>query len=348
MADLLKTLKHEELVAISRDFDYLSATAEFVGLKLMPMARTENMKVAIYELLKGNEIRVSALVHALDSEARIGDRPEYEEIRNSLFLIKEKINQGEELRKKIKDLGMDASDNSIILSIYDDIANEISKVLVGFERRACELLSTGKITVDENGAKFVVDQKLSADNKVPFSGWNDPKHDIVGDLIALQKKANKKIKRFIISDKIMGYILNNEKLNEIATKDTNQGYLTQDYALNYMTRIIGSQPQFVVDDRKYKLSYKTGAKEYYYLDPDTVIALTTTGEIGKTFMTSTPIEDGDTVDRKYGFVAVSQWRSEDPVTSWTKAEGVGLPVIRDINNTLYLSKITATTVTTGA
>lgn len=347
MADLLKTLKHEELVAISRDFDYLTATADFIGLKLMPMTRTENMRVAIYQLLQGNEIRVSALVHALDSEARIGDRPEYEEIRNSLFLIKEKINQGEELRKKIKDLGMDASDNSIILSIYDDIANEISKVLVGFERRACELLSTGKITVEENGAKFVVDQKLNANNKVPFSGWNDTKHDIVGDLIALQKKANKKIKRFIISEKIMGYILNNEKLNEIATKDVNQGYLTQDYALNYLTRIIGNQPQFVVDDRKYKLSYKD-TKEYYYFDQDTVIALTTTGEIGKTFMTSTPIEDAKTVDRKYGFVAVSQWVTEDPCTSWTKAEGVGLPVIRDINNTLYLSKITATTVSTGA
>ena len=58
-------------------------------------------------------------------------------------------------------------------------------------------------------------------------------------------------------------------------------------------------------------------------------------------MTSTPIEDAGTVDGTYGFVAVSQWTTEDPCTSWTKAEGVGLPVIADINNKLFLSKITA-------
>lgn len=342
--DLLKTLDHEELVRISADFDYLSATANFVGLKLLPMTATKNMKVAMYELLKGNEVRVSALVHALDSEARIGDRPEYTEFRAQLFLIKEKINQGEELRKKIRDLGMDASDNAIILALYNDIANEISKVLVGFERRACELLATGKITVEENGAKFVVDQQLDSANKINFSGWNDPTHDIIGDLIALQKAAKNKIKRFILSSTLMGYILNNNKLNTIASNDPQQGYLTQDYAETFVKRIVGLQ-DIVIDDRTYKLNY-SDSKEYRYFPEDVLIALTSVGTIGKTFMTTTPIEDGNTVDSKYGFVAVSQWRTEDPVTSWTKAEGVGLPVIADINNTLFLSKVTKTTPTT--
>ena len=166
--DYLRTLKHEELVRISADFDYLSATADFVGLKLLPMVKTENMKVAMYNLLNGSDIPVVALVHALDSEARIGDRPEYEEIREELFLIKEKINQGEELRKKIKDLGMSDDDNTVVRAIYDDIANQISKVLAGFERRACEALSTAKLVIDENGAKRTVDYKLSAKNKIDY------------------------------------------------------------------------------------------------------------------------------------------------------------------------------------
>lgn len=339
MADLLKTLKGEELVQISNDFDYLSATADFIGLKLMPMVRTENMKVAIYELMKGNEVRVSALVHALDSEARIGDRPEYKEIQASLFLIKEKINQGEELRKKIKDLGMSSDERTIINALYDDIANEISKVLVGFERRACELLSTGKIVVDENGAKFEVTMGFDeTTNKIDFSGWSNPDHDIIADLVALKKASKNKIVRHIVSDKVLGYILNNTKLNTIASNDPQQGYLTQEYALNYISRIVGTA--ITVDDRTFKLSYHDN-KEYRYFDENTVISLTTMGEVGKTFMTSTPIEDAGTVDSKYGFVAVSQWVTEDPCTSWTKAEGVGLPVIADINNTLYISKITA-------
>lgn len=338
MADLLKTLEHEELVKISYDFDYLSVTKDFVGLKLLPMIKTDNMKVAIYNLMKGAEVKVSALVHALDSEARIGDRPEYEQIRAELFLIKEKINQGEELRKKIKDLGMNASDNAIVLAIYDDIANQISKVLVGFERRACELLATGKVTINENGAVKNVtmgfDEKT---NKVALSGWSSAEHDIVADLIALNKKSGNKIKRIIISPEIMAYILNNAKLNTIASNNVNQGYLTDDFAIDYIKRVTKIE-DIKVDDRTYKLSYKD-KKEYRYFPQATLIALTSVGEVGKTIMTSTPIEDGNTADGEYGYVAVSQWRTEDPVTSWTKAEGVGLPVIPDINNVLYLATI---------
>lgn len=336
--DLLKTLKHEELVKISADFDYLSVSSDFVGLKLLPMVRTENMKVAIYNLMKGADVRVTALVHALDSEARIGDRPEYEEIRAELLLIKEKINQGEELRKKIKDLGMDSSDNAIVLALYDDIANQISKVLVGFERRACELLSTGKVAINENGAVKTVTMGFNEEtNKTAFSGWSDPTHDIVGDLVALNRKASGKIKRLIVSPEIMAYVLNNNKLNTIASNDVNQGYLTEDYAINFIKRVTKIQ-DIKVDDRTYKLSYADN-KEYRYFPQGTLIALTSTGTVGQTLMTSTPIEDGNTVDAKYGFVAVSQWRTEDPVTSWTKAEGVGLPVIPDINNVLYLATI---------
>ena len=130
MADFLRTVKGETLVQISNDFDYIKATADFVGLKLMPMDKTDNMKVAMYDFLNGADVPVVALVHALDSEARIGDRPDYEVFREELFLIKEKINQGEELRKKIKDMGMSAEEKAIINAIYDDAANLISKFLL--------------------------------------------------------------------------------------------------------------------------------------------------------------------------------------------------------------------------
>ena len=336
MADYLKILGGEELANISVQFDYKNATADFVGLKLMPMVKTENLKVAMYNLLKGAEIPVIALVHAFDSEARIGDRPNYEEFKAELFLIKEKINQGEELRKKIKDMGMDAGERSILNAIYDDISNEIMKVLTGFERRACELLSTGKITIDENGAKYTVDYKLSADNKIDFSGWATPTHDIVGDLATLKNASKNKIVRQIFSTKVLGYMLANEKLIAFATAQNLP--MTQDFVKNYISNALGIE--IIVDDRTFKTAYN-GGKEYRFFPEDVVISLTTRGEVGKTFMTSTPTEDASKVDASYGFVAVHQWTTDDPYTSWTKAEGVGFPVIADINKTLYLSKVTA-------
>ena len=336
MADFLKILDGETLANISVQFDYKSATADFVGLKLFPMVKTDNLKVAMYNLLKGSDVPVIALVHAFDSEARIGDRPNYEEIRAELLLIKEKINQGEELRKKIRDMGMDSSERAILNAIYDDISNEIAKVLTAFERRACEALSTGKCVVDENGAKVTVDYKLSADNKIDFSGWSTPTHDIVADMAALKVASKNKVVRQIVSSKILGYMLANEKLNAFA--NTQMLPMTQDFVTNYISNALGIE--IIVDDRTYKTAYN-GGKEYRFFDEDTVISLTTRGEVGKTFMTSTPTEDAGKTDTTYGFVAVHQWTSDDPYTSWTKAEGVGLPVFSDINNTLYLSKITA-------
>lgn len=333
--DFLRTLKNEELVSISADFNYLRATEDFVGLQLLPMAKTENLKVAIYDLTKGVDVPVMALVHAFDSEARIGDRPSYEEIKADLFLVKEKIDQGEELRKKIKDLGMSSAESAILNAIYDDINHLISKVLTTFEKRACELLSTGKVVVNENGAKFDVNYGFNATtNKIDFTDWSDPTHDIVADLIALKTASKNKIVRQIVSGKVLGYMLANTKLNSIAEKAG--VYVTQDWVTTYINNIVGIE--VIVDDRTYKLSHKD-TTEYRFFPENVVVSLTTKGEVGKTFMTSTPIEDGNTVDATYGFVAVSQWRTEDPVTSWTKAEGVGVPVIAGINNMLYLSTI---------
>ena len=336
MADFLKILDGETLANISVQFDYKSATADFVGLKLFPMVKTPNLKVAMYNLTKGAAVPVIALVHAFDSEARIGDRPNYEEIRAELLLIKEKINQGEELRKKVKDMGMDSSERAILEAIYDDISNEIAKVLTAFERRACEALSTGKCVVDENGAKVTIDYKLDASNKIAFTGWASPTHDIVADMASLKVASKNKIVRQIVSSKVLGYMLANEKLNAFAQAQLLP--MTQGFVTNYISNALGIE--VIVDDRTYKTAYN-GGKEYRFFDEDTVISLTTRGEVGKTFMTSTPTEDAGEAKQTYGFIVVDQWTDHDPKTSWTLAEGVGLPVFADINNTLYLSKITA-------
>lgn len=336
MADFLKILDGEELAQISVQFDYKNATADFVGLKLLPMAKTNNMKVAMYNLLKGAQIPVIALVHALDSEARIGDRPSYEEFRESLFLVKEKINQGEELRKKIRDMGMDSGERAIIDAIYDDISNEIAKVLTAFERRACEALCTAKLVIDENGAKRTVDYHLDSANKIDFSSWSDADHDIVADLATLKTASKDKIVRQIMSSKVLGYMLANNLLKAFAKAQLRP--MTASFVKEYVLNALNIE--IIVDDRTFKTSYNNGT-EHRFFEEDTIVSLTTRGEVGKTFMTSTPTEDANKTDSTYGFVAVHQWVTDDPYTSWTKAEGVGLPVIKDINNTLYLSKVTA-------
>ena len=131
--DYVGMLKGKTWVEISEDFDYLRATKDFLGLKLFPMFKTENMKLAIADFVKGADVPVMALVHALDTEAKIGDRPDFKEINFEMLLVKEKLDQGEALRKKIRDMGMSREERAIIEAVYNDAANLISRVLTRFE-----------------------------------------------------------------------------------------------------------------------------------------------------------------------------------------------------------------------
>ena len=333
--DYLGLLKGEQWIEISEDFNYVRATQDFVGLKLFPMAKTENMKVAIMDLVEGGEIPVMALVHAFDTEAQIGDRPDIQEFKAELLLVKQKLNQGEALRKKIKDAGMSREEETIIREVYNDAANLIAAVLTRFEAMADEALCTGKLHISENNANPVdVDYGLPAKHRLTVQNWNNAATDILGDIVKIKKASKNKIVRALVSDKVMGYILGNTVLGNIAAK---QGeYLTEEFAKSYIQSKFGIE--FVVVGGTYKLSHQSDT-EYNFFDEDVIVFLTTNGEVGKLFVTTTPEEDIDMgAVRTNGFVAVSQWIGTDPVTVWTKASAVGFPAFRNIKQ-LYICSV---------
>ena len=119
------------------------------------------------------------------------------------------------------------------------------------------------------------------------------------------------------------------EVNKFPMLDADQEYMLANFDID-----------FIVDDRTFKFKH-SDTKQYRFFPEDTVIALTTRGEVGTTFMTSTPTEDFNETNAKYGFIAVDQYVDNDPKALWTLAEGLGLSVIPNINQTLYISKITA-------
>ena len=335
--DYLGLLESKQWLEISEDFDYIRATQDFTGLRLFPMVRTENMKLAVAQLVEGSDVPVMALVHTLDTEAQIGDRPDFQEIDYTLMLVKRKLNQGEALRKKLKDLGMSNTERNIINSVYNDAANLIASVLTRFEVMADEALCSGKLTIDENNVKLTVDYHLPESHQLVVSGWATASHDILGDLVKIKKISKNKIVRALTSNTVMGYIVNNTKLQEIATK---QGtFVTEDWAKNYISTFFGIE--FIVVDGTYKDKYQGGTERNFFAQ-DVISFLTTTGELGYTYMTSTPSEDCNLATNvtRTGFVSVDQWLGNDPKTVWTEAEGLGLPVFRNINQ-LYVCKVSA-------
>lgn len=333
--DYLGMLKGEQWVEISEGFDYLRATREFTGLKLFPMFRTDNMKLAVASLVEGADVPVMAVVHALDAEAQIADRPDFKELQYELLLVKRKINQGEALRKKIRDFGMSSEERAVIEAVYNDAANLIAQVLTRFEVMADEALCTGKLTIDENDVNVTVDYNLPDEHRLVVSSWSSSAHDILGDLVKIQKVAKNKIVRALVSSKVMGYITNNAKLNSIAS-DAGE-YLTDAFAKNYIANKFGIE--FVEVGGTYKLNHQS-TTEYNFFDEDVIVFLTTDGSLGYTYVTTTPEEDLGIAARTNGFVTVSQKVEWDPAALWTKASAVGFPAFRNINQ-LYICTVNA-------
>ena len=61
------------------------------GSCFFPAEKTNNIKIATKTFVSNGTLPVMAQVHALDTEARIGDRTNYKELVEKL-LIKEKLN----------------------------------------------------------------------------------------------------------------------------------------------------------------------------------------------------------------------------------------------------------------
>lgn len=333
-----KLLQGETLVQISNDFNYMRATEDFVGLKLFPLYKTENMKLAMANLMDGSDIPVMSFVHALDSEARTGDRPNYQEIKFELLLIKEKLNQGEALRKKLLDYGMTQTEKNMLEAIYNDAANLISRVITRMEVMADELLSTGKITVNENDVDVTIDYGLPATHQIGVTGWELATADIIGDLVKIKNQAKNKIKRALVSEKIMGYMLQNTAIKNIAASYQPVQYATQEWVQSYLRSLLNIE--FIVTSGTYKKSALDDT-EYYFFKQDVITFLTTEGEVGKTFVTTTPEEDYGIAEYVTGYVAVTQYKTEDPAGIWTKASAIALPCPANINS-LYICTVSET------
>lgn len=325
MADYLGMIDKELLVAVSNDFDYLEATKDFIGMRFFPMVKTENMKLAVIQLTEKGKVPVMALIHALDTEARIGDRPNPEGVNYELLLIKEKLNQGEALKKLLLNGMMNPDKQEALRRIYDDAANLISRVLTRIEAMACEVLSTAKLTIAENNVAKVVEYGLPETHRMTRNGWSNPATNILADLVDIQTRAKNKIVRAVMTSKIMGYLQKNTGLNSLAA--TLGVIASVKFVKEYISQQLGIE--IIVYDGSYRLSALDDT-EYYFLNEDVVTFLTTDEVLGRTFLTYTPEEDAGIIDRLEGFVAVTQYSTPDPVATWTKASAIAFPCPADI------------------
>lgn len=328
--DLLKLFDNETTAKYTSDFDYQT---EFMLDSFFPSIKTEDLIIELEKISKNGDLPTIALVHADDTEARIGDRPNYERLQIEQLLIKEKINLTE-AAIRYKRFGV--KEGSIETKIYDDFANMLSAVLARVELERCQLLSTGKIEINENNVKTTIDMGYDSSHNYNFAGWSDPEHDIIGDLNKIKETAEKEgkiITRALTSRKIVGYITNNKAIVAYFTNA-----LQVPTASNILKWIeTNFEISFVTNDRYYTESHQDKTETHRFFPENVISFIAGEGTMGKTLYGYTTEEIELGVENS-GLVTLTQWKTPDPVAVWSKASAIAIPVMNDIDS-LFIVKV---------
>lgn len=330
--DFLQMLENKDLISINNDYSYKS---NFLVDKLFSTRKTDNLFAEAEMLTEGANIPVMAQVHALDTEARIGDRVGFEKIKLEKLFIKEKMNTTEKLMYYKNERGV--SDSAIKDFIYNDINTLATRVMTRTSVMNGELLSTGKITIKENNVDLTVDYGMKSGNTIPATGWGAEDHNILADIeqvVTYAETQGYKIVRAITSTKVIGYMLNNKGIRaNMNVNTTIDLFITKKELLSWLNDKFGIE--FVVTDDVYKTEINGATKKIF--KEDSISWLTTDGIVGDGLFGKTP-EEMSLGSSTKGYVAITQYDTKDPVAIWTKASGIYLPVIRDING-LFISTI---------
>ena len=317
-----------QLTAVVRAFEF----PEFSLARFLPTVTREDIRYRIVRTRR--ETRRVAPYRAFDAESPIGARPGVETRSGALPPISEKLplTEGEQLELDALYRNMDGA---LVRQLFDDAATEARRVAGRFELARGEVLSTGTITISENGLDLdTIDFGVPAEHIVEAAASHLlPGTDVLGDLtdwVEVYRDTNGFAPGAILTRsavrrawgrnepfrQLAGSILGTP--SRVSTSQVNAVF--EEYDL----------PPIVTYDRK---AVGTDGVERPIIPDGTVIFLPPDGErLGNTQLGVTAearrLAQARVIGNEdlAGMTAVTMV-SDDPVTMWTKVAALGLPVL---------------------
>lgn len=344
--DILSLISDAQRYVFAQNYNY---ERNYIGEKLFTPEKTADLKARIRYISEGGQLPVMAQAHAFDTEARIGERPDFSEIELNKMFIKEKIDQNERV---IEFLGNNASRDAVIEFLYNDYAMMADRCITRAEVARMELLATGKVSYKENEVNSVVDYHVPTKNifngatDTAFKDWDVAGADIIGAIekvVLAAKKKGYKVVRAITSSTIIGYMLKNTAIINLFYKAPTAPILTETSLKAWLLAMFGIE--FVVVDDMYKVEAKA-TSAYRFFPEMSISFLTTVGTVGASLYGYTPEElrlasKGGVELSNKNYVTITSWEdpSLDPIRTWTKASSLFVPALKDPNG-LYIAQIT--------
>lgn len=304
-----------------------------LGESLFPERKIQDIEFDM--ILGSGGLPVTAEVHAYDTETQLASREAIEKGVASLALIKRKIKIAEKELIKINNPRTDSELAFVLSQLYNDSEKMADSVKVRVEAMRMELLSTGKIAINENKVKVTIDYKVPAGNKKSFT-WQTPDSDNPLDDLAtladaVETESGSRPTRALTSRKVVKTICNAASVRR-AVYGVNSDKIVTLAALNELLVQL-DLPQIVVYEGKYKKETAKGFATTRYF-PENVIAMFGDETLGETIYGLTAeevkligdgkMEEASVLDNK---IFVGTYSSIDPVGEFTKAAATVLPTL---------------------
>lgn len=324
-----------EALAFSRN---LEINQNYLGDTLFPDRKTQFLESEYDAISQIGLLPTIAPVHAFDTEAVIGERPTFQQMKLEKLLLKKKINQTERLQQ-VLNYGM--TDSDIKNKVFDDMAYLFNAVKASAEFRKMQLLGKGELHIVENNLNYIVDYGVPTKNK-KRADWLDPIHDIFGDIqewVDQLAEQGSTPDLAITSNKIVRMIAKNEGIQTKIFGTSGKGTHVSLNAINdlfegeFGFRIIKNDSKFA--EELFANGKKVRSTQRFF--PETSFALFTTGTDGTAgagLWGVTPEEHrlmgaNWDINREELFVTLTQWTDDDPVAVWSKGSGLFTPVLPD-------------------
>lgn len=335
--NVLTSISEEERINYSQNYDVKRPT---VLDTIFPDQKTQYLKAKYYRLMAGQQLPRVAFIHALDTEARIGDRPSFEKVMMEKMFIKEKMNQSESLRMAIENGVPD--DKALTEFVFDDISNSFEAVLARTKLLKARVMDTGELKIHENNVDLPIDLGLPAEAKFTLSDWSQTDADIMGDIqkmVTIAEDNGYVVNKALTSLKMINYMRNNEPIQTAVLGAANKRLLTKQELANLLMQEYGITVDRCDEKYRFRKNNKWNTGRFFKENVFTLYEANPNGSFGTGLWGPTPEEEeaqAFITEQSRLFITLTMWATQDPVTTWTKASGMFVPVVPKANGGLVI------------
>ncbi|MDQ0269945.1 major capsid protein [Cytobacillus purgationiresistens] len=336
--DVLELFKSETVLNYVKERQY----NPLLGETLFPEVKHDTLDFSYFKA--GSKLATIASVHAFDTEAEIGSREAAEQALEAAY-VKRKLQITEKDLIALKFPRTEGEKKYLMGQVFNDIDMLVAGVKARIELMRMEALSTGKVTLNENGLNMTINYHVPSEHQEALSGtgrWTEDTADIIGDLERWAGTLDEKPTRALTSNKILTQMLRNSKIiGYLYGKDSGRIPTRSDLNAFLLQHDL---PQIAVYDAKYRKQNENGTYTKYRYLGENKFVMFGDGSLGETLYCPTPEEsrmilEGADVSNVDKVITMVYEEGKDPISTWTKAAATAIPSFPESENVFQAQPI---------